>query len=66
MLGYRFSFEVYTKNIREKATRCSLRTAEVLLDAGRHVLATKFDIYQGTVAPDWFKSDTNSWYPEFF
>ena len=38
MLGFRFSFEVYAKNVREKATKCSLKTTEVLLDADGHVL----------------------------
>ena len=32
MLGCRFSFEAYSKNVREKATKCSWKTAEVLLD----------------------------------
>ena len=27
---------------------------------------TEFDIYQGTVALNFFKSHTNSWYPDFF
>ena len=26
----------------------------------------KFDIYQGKVAPNYFKSHTNSWCPDFF
>ena len=30
----RFSFETYVKNIREKATKCSLKTIEVVLDTG--------------------------------
>ena len=38
MLGYRFSFEAYAKSVREKATRCSLKTTEVLLDADGHLL----------------------------
>ena len=38
MLSYRLSFEAFTKNEREKVTKCSLETAEALLDAGGHVL----------------------------
>ena len=38
MLGSRFSFKAHAKNIREKATKCSLKTAEVLLDADGNVL----------------------------
>ena len=30
----RFSFEIYAKNIREKTTKCSLKTIEVVLDTG--------------------------------
>ena len=37
MLDCRFSFEAYAKNVREKATKCSLKTTEVLLDADGHV-----------------------------
>ena len=33
MLGCKFSFKTYAKNVREKATKCSLKTTEVLLDA---------------------------------
>ena len=32
MSGCSFSFEAYAKNVREKATKCFLETAEVLLD----------------------------------
>ena len=39
MLGYRFSFVAYLKNIRDKATKCYLKTTEILLDADEHVLA---------------------------
>ena len=38
MLGCRFSFQTYAKKLREKATKCSLKTSEVLLDADEHVL----------------------------
>ena len=38
MLGCRFSFETHEKQEREKATKCSLKTAEVLLYADRHGL----------------------------
>ena len=37
-LGFRFSFKAYVKNVREKATKCSLKTTEVLLDADGYVL----------------------------
>ena len=40
MLWRRFSFEAYAINVREKATKCSVKTTEVLLglDAHEHVL----------------------------
>ena len=38
MLGYRFNFEAYVKNVREQATKCFLKATEVLLDADGHVL----------------------------
>ena len=38
MLDCRFSFEAYAKNVREKVTKFSLETTEVLLDADGHVL----------------------------
>ena len=37
MLGCRLSFEVYAKNVPEKATKCYFKTTEVLLDADGHV-----------------------------
>ena len=37
MLGCRFSFEAHAKNVIKKATTCSLKTTEVLLDADGHV-----------------------------
>ena len=33
MIGCRFSFEVYAKNVREKVTKSSFITTEVILDA---------------------------------
>ena len=33
MLDCRFSFRAYVTNVREKATKCSLKTTEVLLDS---------------------------------
>ena len=38
MLGCRFSFEVYAKNVTEEVTKCSLKTIEVLLDTDGHAL----------------------------
>ena len=38
LLGCRFSFEAYVKKGREKATKFSFKTTEVLLDADGHVL----------------------------
>ena len=38
MLGCRFSFKVYAKHVREKATKNSLKTTEVLLDVDGHML----------------------------
>ena len=46
----RFNFKAYAKNVREKTTK------------SWH----KFDIYQSTVAPNCFKSHTNSWCLDFF
>ena len=31
VLGCRFSFKVYVKKVREKATKCFLKSAEILL-----------------------------------
>ena len=38
MLGCRFSFEAYVKNVRENVTKLSLKTTDVLLGADGHVL----------------------------
>ena len=38
MLGCRFSFKSYAKNVQEKATKCSVKATEVLLDADGYVL----------------------------
>ena len=56
MLGCRFSFKVYAKNVREKGTNL------MLMD----MCLPKFDIYQGTVPPNCFKSHTSSRCPVFF
>ena len=57
-LGYKFSFETYVKNVREKATKCSLKTTWrfywMLMDRN----LPKFDIYQGAVAPNCLKGLT--------
>ena len=37
MLSCRFTFKAYAKSVRAKTTKCSLKTAEVLLDADGHV-----------------------------
>ena len=37
MLGCSFIFESYAKNVREKVTKCSLKTTDVLLDADGHL-----------------------------
>ena len=37
-LGNGFSFEAYMKNVREKVSKCTLKTTGVLLDADGHVL----------------------------
>ena len=37
MLGCGFNFEAYAKNVREKETKCSLKTTKVLLDADGYV-----------------------------
>ena len=66
MLGCRFSFEAYAKNVREKPTKCCFKTTEVAVDTDGHMCLPKFDIYQGTVAQNCFRSHTNSWCPDFF
>ena len=38
MLGCRFNFEEYAKNVREKATKCSLKTAGILFGTDGHIL----------------------------
>ena len=38
MLGCRFGFEAYATNIRQKATKHSLETTDVLLGTDGHVL----------------------------
>ena len=38
MLRCSFNFEVYTKNIKKKAAKCSLKSNEVLLNADGYVL----------------------------
>ena len=38
ILGCRFSFEAYPKNVREKAIKYSLKIIEILLNADGHVL----------------------------
>ena len=57
MLGCRFSFEVYAKKVREKAIFYWM-----LMD----MCLSKFDIHEGIVPPNCFKSNTNSWIPDFF
>lgn len=37
LLSCTFSFEAYVKNVREKATKCFLKTNEVLVYADGHV-----------------------------
>ena len=39
MLGCRFSFKAFVKNVRENVNMCSLKTNEVLLDADGHAHA---------------------------
>ena len=38
MLGCRFTFKAYAKNIRDKATNCPLKATEILLNPYGHVL----------------------------
>ena len=53
-------FEAFAKNVRKEATKCSLETTEVLLDAHGYRCFSKFDIYQSSAAPNCFKSHTDS------
>ena len=55
MLGCRFSFEAYVKNVRQ-ADKCSAKTTELVLDADGHFI----DIYQGAAASNCFRSHANS------
>ena len=48
MLGDRFSFKADAETVRERPTKNSLKTTEVLLG----MCLPKFGIYQGTVAPN--------------
>ena len=71
MLGCRFSFNAYAKNVREQATKCSLKTTGSIgcwwtCTYLNFLDLRKFDIYQVTVAPNCFKRQTNSWCPTFF
>ena len=52
ILGCRFTFKAYAKNINDKMTKYSLETGEVLFDADGHVLSLIFIKDQGTVAPN--------------
>ena len=38
MLGCRFNFKAYLKNVREKATKCTIKITEALLEPDGHVL----------------------------
>ena len=38
MLGCRFSFKAYAKNLRKKGTKSSLKTTKILQDADGYVL----------------------------
>ena len=38
MLGCRFNFKAYVKNVRGKEIKCFLKTNEVLWDTDRHAL----------------------------
>ena len=41
MLGCRFSFEAYAKNVRDKSTKFFLKTTGVLLDADGSLIYIK-------------------------
>ena len=67
MLGCGFSFEAFAKSVQEKATKCRallklLRFCWMLMD----VCLPKFDIYQGTGAPNCSKSYTSCLCLDFF
>ena len=55
--------EAYAKNVREKATKCSLKVIEVLSWTLVDMCLSKFYIDHGTVAP---KSHADSWCCHFF
>ena len=58
ILGCKFTFKAYAKNVTEKTTKRSLKTVD------GHVLCFIFLIVQK--APNCFKSHTNSCCPDFF
>ena len=65
MLGFRFSTKSYTeRRLKEKTNKHFLKTTEVLLKL-MDMCLPNFDTYQGTVAPNLFKSYANSRYPDF-
>ena len=61
-MSCRFSFETYAKIMKQKATKCSLKTTEVLLDAD----GTWAYLSLIFIKVNCFKSHTNSWCPIFF
>ena len=58
----RFSFETYAKIMKQKATKCSLKTTEVVLD----VDGTCAYLSLIFIKVSCFKSHTNSWCHNFF
>ena len=58
-LGYMFSFETYVKNVRDKATKCSLKTTWRFYWMLMDINLPKFDIYQGAAASNCLKSLTS-------
>ena len=70
ILGCRFNFKAYAKNVRKKKKTCSLKTAKILLDADRHVLtevwyfskysSSKLSRKPSKLLMSWFLSIKNS------
>ena len=66
MLSCTFSFEAYAKKVGEKATKCSLKTTEVLLDADGHVLTYVSYLSRYNSSKSFEEPQKTLWCPDFF
>ena len=65
LLGTATRLKTWEKRLRERGTKCSLKTTEVYW-MFKEMCLPRFYIYQVTVTPNCLKSHTNSWCPDFF